>query len=159
VVGVEQWAEIRRMHFVAGLSIKEIARRTGRDRNTVRRALRSQQPPRYERRPRPSKLDPFREEIHRLLRGDGELPGQVIRERLQELGYAGGRTILDDYLREVGRSSRRRARSSARSIDRARSASSICGSPAAKSRWGRSSTAAPGLWSPAWATRAPARAR
>jgi hypothetical protein len=27
VVGVEQWAEIRRMHFVAGLSIKEIARR------------------------------------------------------------------------------------------------------------------------------------
>jgi hypothetical protein len=34
VVGVEQWAEIRRMHFVAGLSIKEIARRTGRDRNT-----------------------------------------------------------------------------------------------------------------------------
>src|SRR5215217_5959800 len=37
VVGVKQWAEIRRMHFVAGLSIKEIARRTGRDRNTVRR--------------------------------------------------------------------------------------------------------------------------
>jgi transposase len=101
VVSVEQWAEIRRMHFVAGLSIKEIARRTGRDRNTVRRALRSQEPPRYERRPRPSKLDPFREEIHRLLREDGELPGQVIRERLQELGYAGGKTILDDYLREI----------------------------------------------------------
>jgi len=36
LVDVEQWAEIRRMHFVAGLSIKEIARRTGRDRNTVR---------------------------------------------------------------------------------------------------------------------------
>lgn len=101
MVGVEQWAEIRRMHFVAGLSIKEIARRTGRDRNTVRRALRSQEPPRYARRLRPSKLDPFREEIHRLLREDGELPGQVIRERLQELGFAGGKTILDDYLREV----------------------------------------------------------
>ena len=101
MVSVEQWAEIRRMHFVAGLSIKEIARRTGRDRNTVRRALRSSEPPRYERRPRPSKLDPFREEIHRLLREDGELPGQVIRERLQELGYAGDKTILDDYLREI----------------------------------------------------------
>ncbi len=84
MVGVEQWAEIRRMHFVAGLSIKEIVRRTGRDRNTVRRALRSEAPPRYARRPRPSKLDPFREEIHRLLGEDGELPGQVIRERLQE---------------------------------------------------------------------------
>jgi hypothetical protein len=32
VVGVEQWAKIRRMQFVAGWSIKEIARRTGRDR-------------------------------------------------------------------------------------------------------------------------------
>ena len=101
MVGVEQWAEIRRMHFVAGLSIKEIARRTGRDRNTVRRALRSEEPPRYERRSRASKLDPFREEIHRLLREDGALPGQVIRERLQEFGYAGGKTILDDYLREI----------------------------------------------------------
>jgi transposase len=101
VVDVEQWAEIRRMHLVAGLSIKEIARRTGRDRNTIRRALRSQRPPRYARAPRPSKLDPFRVEIHRLLREDGRLPGQVIRERLQELGYAGGKTILDDYLREV----------------------------------------------------------
>jgi transposase len=101
VVGVQQWAEIRRMHFVAGLSIKEIARRTGRDRNTIRRALRSEEPPRYRRAERPSKLDPFREEIHRLLGEDGELPGQVIRERLAELGYAGSKTILDDYLREI----------------------------------------------------------
>ncbi len=46
MVDVEQWAEIRRMHFVSGVSIKEIARRTGRDRNTVRRALRAEQAPR-----------------------------------------------------------------------------------------------------------------
>jgi transposase len=65
VVDVEQWAEIRRMHFVAGLSIKEIARRTGRDRNTVRRALRSSGPPVYRRASGPSKLDPFRDEIMR----------------------------------------------------------------------------------------------
>jgi hypothetical protein len=32
LVEVERWAEIRRVRFVAGLSIKEIARRTGRDR-------------------------------------------------------------------------------------------------------------------------------
>ena len=46
MVGVEQWAEIRRMHFVAGVSIKEIARRTDRDRNAVRAAVRSNKPPR-----------------------------------------------------------------------------------------------------------------
>jgi hypothetical protein len=87
LVEVEQWAEIRRMHFVCGLSIKEIARRTGRDRNTVRRALRSSEPPRYVRAPRPSKLEPFKDEIHRLLREEPEMPGQRIRELIEALGF------------------------------------------------------------------------
>lgn len=38
MVGVEQWAELRRMHFVGGESIKELARTTGLSRNTIRRA-------------------------------------------------------------------------------------------------------------------------
>jgi transposase len=101
VVGVEQWAEIRRLYFVRRLSVKEIVRRTGHGRNTVRRALRSVEPPRYRRPPRPSKLDPFRDEIHRLLRSDPRLPGKRVRELLSEQGYAGSKTILDDYLREV----------------------------------------------------------
>ena len=101
MVGVEQWAEIRRMYFVGRVSIKEIVRRTGLSRNTVRRALRSGEPPRYRRPPRPSKLDPFREEIHRLLRSDARLPGKRVRELLEEQGYVGGKSILDDYLREV----------------------------------------------------------
>jgi transposase len=101
MVRVEQWAEIRRLYYVKRLSIKEIARRTGRDRNTVRKALRSGEPPRYRRRPRPSKLDPFRQEIHRLLREEPRLPGKRLRELLEEQGYAGGKTILDDYLREL----------------------------------------------------------
>src|SRR2546430_10458390 len=101
VVGVEQWAEIRRLYFVKRLSIKEIVRRTGHGRNTIRRALRSGEPPEYRRPPRPSKLDPFRDEVHRLLRLDPRLPGKRVRELLEEQGYAGGKTILDDYLREV----------------------------------------------------------
>ncbi len=101
MLGVEQWAEIRRLYFVKRLSIKEIVRRTGHGRNTVRRALRSVEPPRYRRPPRPSKLDPFREEIHRLLRTDPRLPGKRLRELIEEQGYTGGKTILDDYLREV----------------------------------------------------------
>lgn len=101
MVGVEQWAEIRRLYFVKRLSIKEIARRTGRDRNTIRKALRSERPPKYSRPPRPSKLDPFREEIHRLLGAEPRLPGTRVRELIAGLGYAGSKTILDDYLREV----------------------------------------------------------
>jgi transposase len=98
---VEQWAEVRRLHFVRRLSIHEIHRRTGLHRETIRRALRSDKPPRYARQPKGSKLDPFKDEIHRLLAKDPKLPGVVVRERLEALGFAGSKTIVDDYLREV----------------------------------------------------------
>jgi transposase len=101
VLDVERWAELRREHLVRGVSIKELARRYGIDRNTVRRALRSANPPRYERGQRPSKLDPFKEEIHELLRADAKLPGVRVRELIEPLGFDGGKTIVDDYLREV----------------------------------------------------------
>lgn len=39
MIDVEQWAEIRRTHFVDGVSIREIRRRTGLHRETIRRAL------------------------------------------------------------------------------------------------------------------------
>jgi len=98
---VEQWAEIRRMHFVEGLAIKEIARRTGRDRKTIRRAIRSPEPPRYRRAARASKLDPFRDEIARLLRAEPRITNTRIRELIAEAGYGGAKTILDDHLREL----------------------------------------------------------
>ena len=98
---MERWAELRREHFVRGVSIKELARRTGLSRNTVRAAVRSSVPPRYERERAGSKLDPFKEEIHELLRRDATMPGQRIRELIAPLGFEGGKTIVDDYLREV----------------------------------------------------------
>jgi transposase len=101
VVGVEQWAEIRRLHFVRGLSMREIHRRTGLHRDTISRAIHRDEPPVYRRAPGGSKLDPFKDEIHRLLKADGELTGQRIRELIAPLGFDGGKTIVDDYLREV----------------------------------------------------------
>ena len=80
VLDVERWAELRREHFVGGVSIKELARRHGIDRNTVRRALRSDAPPVYRRASGASKLDPFKDEIHRLLKKDPRMPGQRVRE-------------------------------------------------------------------------------
>ena len=59
MVRVQQWAEIRRMHEVEGLSIRAIKRRTGVHRKTITRALGSPEPPRYSRAPTGSKLDPF----------------------------------------------------------------------------------------------------
>ncbi len=101
MVGVQEWAQIRAMWQVERLSIKEIARRTGHSR-TIRAALRGPAPPSYgPRTPRPSKLDPFKPRIHELLGADAAIASQVIRERITEAGYCGGKTILDDYVREL----------------------------------------------------------
>ena len=98
---MEQWAELRREHFVGRVSIKELSRRTGLSRNTVRRALRADKPPSYERAPAASKLEPFKAEIHRLLVAEPAMPGVRVRELLEPLGCTAGKTVVDDYLREV----------------------------------------------------------
>jgi transposase len=101
VVGVERWAELRRLHFVGGVSIRELQRRTGLGRNTIRRALRAEGPPRYVRRVGASKLDPFREEVQRLLREDPKLPTIRVLELIAELGFDGGKTLVYDYVAEL----------------------------------------------------------
>jgi transposase len=101
LVGVEQWAEIRRMHRVERLSIRAIGRRTGLHRKTIRRALAADTPPRYVRAPAGSKLDPFRAWICDQVRADPSIPSLRLREMAAELGYDGGKTIFDDYVREV----------------------------------------------------------
>lgn len=101
MVGVEQWAEIRRLYFVEKRSKRAIHRLTGLHRDTITRALASEAPPRYERAPAGSKLDPFKEWICEQLRVEPTLQSQRLRELASELGYSGGKTIFDDYVREV----------------------------------------------------------
>jgi transposase len=102
LLGVELWAEIRRLKYVEGLSQREIHRRTGVHRDTIRNALASSTPPVYgPRRPRTSKLDRFVAVIEELLADAPTLSGMRIREELEKLGYEGGKTILDDLLREL----------------------------------------------------------
>lgn len=99
---MEQWAEIRRMRRVEGLSQREIHRRTGVHRDTIRKAVAASGPPRYGPRPRrASKLDPFVGRICELLEDDPTLSGVRIREEITVEGYDGGKSILDDLLREL----------------------------------------------------------
>jgi transposase len=98
---VETWAEIRRLHIVEKLSKRAIARRLGLHRATVTRALASQLLPVYHRAPQPGLLDPYKPRIQHVLELYPELSGARIREVLEAEGYRGGRTILNDYLREV----------------------------------------------------------
>jgi len=102
LLDVEQWAQIRRMKHVEGLSQREIHRRTGIHRDTIRHALAAPKPPSYGPRPkRASKLDPFRQSSEELLADEPTLSGVRIREEIEEQGYEGSKTILDDLLREL----------------------------------------------------------
>ena len=56
-MNVEDWAEIRRLHRAEGVPIKEVARRLGVARNTVRAALAADRAPRYERAVKGSLVD------------------------------------------------------------------------------------------------------
>jgi hypothetical protein len=69
VLKVEDWAEIRRLYLAEGLGKQTIAKRLGVARNTVKAALASQDPPSYRRQRRPSAVEPYEDEIRRLLKG------------------------------------------------------------------------------------------
>lgn len=90
--------EIMRLHG-EGLSIREIARRTGLARNTVRKYLRQPAVPRYKARPRrASKLDPFKPYLEQRM-AEGVFNANRLLRELQARGYTGGKTILKDFLR------------------------------------------------------------
>jgi transposase len=93
--------EVLRLHG-AGVGVKEIARRLGLSRNTVRKYLRSPQLPRYGPRPEAvSKLEPFKPFVLQRTLTDGVWNAERLLRELRAMGYAGGLTILKDYLRPL----------------------------------------------------------
>jgi transposase len=82
VLDVEDWAEIRRLCRSEGVSISQIARVLGISRNTVKTALASDGPPRYQRRPAGSVVDAYEDRIRELLLAFPTMPATVIAERI-----------------------------------------------------------------------------
>lgn len=95
---MEDWAEIRRLHRAEGVPIKAIARRLGIARNTVRSALASDVPPRYQRAGKQSLVDAAEPEVRKLLVVDARMPSTVIAERI---GWEHSLTILKDRIRMI----------------------------------------------------------
>ena len=50
---------------------------------------------------RKSKLDPFKNEIKQILDQDSRVSAEVVKQRITSMGYAGGITIIRDYLQKV----------------------------------------------------------
>lgn len=106
---VELYARVRRACHVDGLSERAAAQLFGIDRKTVSKILKHSVPPGYRRSKPPvrPKLDPFIPVIDQILEDDKSQlkkqrhTAQRIFERLRdEHGFAGGITIVTDYVRE-----------------------------------------------------------
>jgi len=98
---------IRRWHFRDHLPIREIARRTGLSRNTIRKYLRSETiDPRFKVPDRPSKLDPFAEHLAAWLRremGRSRKQKRTIKQfhaDLVSLGYEGSYNRVAAFARD-----------------------------------------------------------
>ncbi len=105
--GVELYGKVRYAVQIEGISRREAARRFGIDPRTVAKMLVFSVPPGYRRSRSPArpKLDPFVGIIDRILEEDKSRPAKQrhtskrIFERLRdEHGYAGGLTIVKDYV-------------------------------------------------------------
>ena len=100
--------KIRRIHFRDGKSIREVVRRTGLSRNTVRDGVRApvEREPRYRRTVRPGKLTPFHAAGVQALQADAlrlrkeRRTGLALDPEIQATGYAGGYSRVTDFLRD-----------------------------------------------------------
>jgi transposase len=89
VIRVQEWAEVRHLHFAEGLSERAIADRLGLARGTVRRALAAEAPPSYARAAGPSAFDAFEGRVRALLAEFPAMPATVIAERV---GWSGSQS-------------------------------------------------------------------
>ena len=95
---VEDWAEIRRLHRAEKMPIKAIARVMRVSRNTVRSAIASDRPPRYERAAAGSIVDAVEPRIRELLQACPTMPATVIAERI---GWERSIRVLRDRVAEL----------------------------------------------------------
>ena len=98
MLSVEDWAEIRRLYRAEKVPIKTIARTLGISRNTVRAAIASEAPPKYERTPAGSAVDAFEDAIREQLKAVPTMPATVIAERV---GWDRGITVFKERVAEL----------------------------------------------------------
>jgi DNA replication protein DnaC/transposase len=98
MLSVEDWAEIRRLHRSERMPIKAIAHALGISKNTVKAALASDGPPRYQRARTGSVVDGVEPRVRALLQAYPTMPATVIAERI---GWTRGMTVLTERVREL----------------------------------------------------------
>jgi transposase-like protein len=112
VITMEMLGRIRRMHVRDKVSIREIAKRTGLSRTTLRKWLKPAEPaeqvkePVYKRASGFSKLGAYTAELIQSLKADAHRAkqdrrtGKALFVQLQSRGYTGSYSRVTDYIRD-----------------------------------------------------------
>src|SRR5215472_6310422 len=113
MVKVDEYARIRQAHRLEKLSIRQLARKFHHSRRKIREILGQPEPKKYQRRPLPSVVDPFKPVIDAILRSDEEAPrkqrhtvAKIFRRLRDEHDYPGSYERVRQYLLAKGRSQR-----------------------------------------------------
>src|SRR3989440_7153729 len=105
MITLEQYEQIRRMHYLEEKSGREIARLLGISRQTVAKALQREHAPEYtlKKAREAPRLGPYQKQLDKLLEENGRLPkkqrytGHKLFELLQAQGYAGSESSVQMY--------------------------------------------------------------
>jgi transposase len=100
MIDYETFCKIHDHHQRQGLSVGQIARALGMDRRTVAKWVRTAQYRPRASTARASRLDAYKHQVVRLLETH-PYSAQQILQRLREDGFAGGYSIVKDYVRRV----------------------------------------------------------
>jgi len=93
----DEWFMIRHLKR-EGLSISEIARRTGHDRKTIRKVIKGEAQPVYKQRPRrASKLGPYKTYVKARMDAGMSNAVKMLKE-IRAMGYTGGISILKEFM-------------------------------------------------------------
>lgn len=97
-----QLAEVLRLHLTEGKGIKAIARQLRMHRKTVRKLLGVAQGKRKAGplQPRSSILDPYQDEIRKVIEDCADIRAPAVLDRLRAVGYQGGISVVRDRLRQ-----------------------------------------------------------
>ena len=100
MLDVKDWLWIKDLHTHAW-NLSQISGKTGFDRKTIRKYVKSTSEPEPKKRKRKeTKLDNYREYIDKRIQ-QGNLPASSICREIQEMGFTGKYTIVREYIREV----------------------------------------------------------
>jgi transposase len=100
MIDYETFCRLRQLHDEAGLKVSQIATELRLDPKTVERWVNQKSYQQRQGTQRASKLDPFKQPIAALL-ARHPYTAQQILQQVREQGYAGGYSILKEFVRQV----------------------------------------------------------